>query len=156
MNPPLIYVIGSLRNPQVPVLANWLRTKGYDVFDDWYAVGPEADDRWRDYELARGHTYQEALHGRACRNVYDFDHTHLMIADAVVLLLPAGKSAHLELGWTLGRGRPGYILLEEAMSGASVARRFDIMHSFATDVFDKLDDLAVALSPLLPGGSVDH
>jgi len=56
-----VYLIGSLRNPAVPELANTIRALGYDVFDDWYAAGPEADDKWRDYEKARGHTYKQAL-----------------------------------------------------------------------------------------------
>ncbi len=46
----MIYLIGSLRNPNIPAIANELRTLGYEVFDDWYAAGPEADDYWKSYE----------------------------------------------------------------------------------------------------------
>ena len=33
-------------------------------------------------------------------------------ADAVVLLLPCGRSAHLELGWACGAGKPTAVVLE--------------------------------------------
>ena len=107
----LIYLIGSLRNPSVPAVANELRDIGFNVFDDWHAAGPYADDHWRAYEKGRGRTMQQALAGKAARNVFNFDHHWLSAASAVVLLTPAGKSAHLELGWCLGRKVPGFIYL---------------------------------------------
>lgn len=135
----MIYLIGSLRNPEVPTIANKLRAEGFEVFDDWYAAGPEADDKWRDYEKERGHSYQQALKGHAAKNVYNFDRTHLTNATDVVLVLPAGKSGHLELGWALGKGKRGYILLDNP-------ERWDVMYQFATGVFDKLEDLICELN----------
>lgn len=130
----MIYLIGSLRNPEVPKIANRLREAGYEVFDDWFAAGPEADDKWRDYEKQRGRTYIEALRGHAARNVFHFDHRHLTAADAVVLALPAGKSGHLELGWALGRGTPGFILLDSP-------ERWDVMYQFASGVVSSVEEL---------------
>jgi nucleoside 2-deoxyribosyltransferase len=130
-----IYLIGSLRNPQVPVIANQLREAGHETFDDWYAAGPEADDKWRDYEQGRGHTLPLALQGYAAQHVFEFDRHHLLRADAVVLLMPAGKSAFLELGWALGKGKPGYILLQ------SEPDRYDVMFAFADGVFYSVEEL---------------
>lgn len=134
----MIYLIGSLRNPEVPKIANLLRAEGHEVFDDWYAAGPTADDCWRDYEKDRGHCYMEALGGHAARNVFRFDKTHLDRCKAAVLVLPAGKSGHLELGYVIGTGRPAYILLDEP-------ERWDVMYQFATGVFEKVEDLKDAL-----------
>jgi len=131
-----IYLIGSLRNPKIIEIANKLRKLGFDVFDDWMAAGPEADDYWRDYEKARGHNYAEALKGHAARHVYNFDREHLEKADGGILALPAGKSGHLELGWLLGQGKPGYILLE------GEPERFDVMYLFASGVFNTFEELA--------------
>ena len=131
----MIYLIGSMRNPKVPKIARRLRDAGMVVFDDWYAPGPEADEKWQEYETARGRTYAEALTGEHARNVFEFDCEHLLKAEAVVLVMPAGKSAHLELGWMLGRGKPGYILLEPN------PLRFDIMHRFATGLASTVDEL---------------
>ncbi|MDO8516423.1 MAG: hypothetical protein Q7S28_04175 [bacterium] len=123
-----VYLIGSLRNPEVPKLANMIRELGFDVFDDWYAAGPEADDKWRDYEKERGHSYIEALDGYAANHVYHFDLKHLDECDIAILLLPAGKSGHLELGYCIGRGKRGYILLD-------TPERWDVMYLFADGVF---------------------
>lgn len=130
----MIYLIGSLRNPEVPKIANQLRAAGLEVFDDWYAAGPEADDKWRDYERGRGRSYFEALHGLAAKNVFEFDKRNLSRASSVILVLPAGKSGHLELGWSLGRGVRGYILLDNP-------ERWDVMYQFADMVTDSLEDI---------------
>jgi hypothetical protein len=131
----LIYLIGSLRNPRIPVIAAELRAAGHDVFDDWYSAGETADDSWRDYERARGHTLIKALQGYAAQHVFSFDKYHLQRCDAAVLAMPAGKSAHLELGWVLGQGKPGYILLD------SDPDRYDVMLAFATAVVSTVDQL---------------
>ena len=116
-----------------------MRGLGYEVFDDWYAAGPEADDKWRDYELARGHSYEEALAGHAARHVFDFDKYHLDRADIGVLALPAGKSGHLELGYLVGKGVPSFILFED------IPERYDVMNLFATKVCFNFGQLEEAL-----------
>jgi hypothetical protein len=137
----VVYFIGSLRNPQIPIIAEQIRAAGHEVFDDWYSAGPEADDKWRDYERGRGHSYREALSGHAARHVFQFDYEHLTRAEAVVLALPAGRSGGIELGWALGKGKPGYILLDSP-------ERWDVMFRFATEVFDNMDDLLSEISDL--------
>ena len=134
-----VYIIGSLRNPDVPKLGNYLRADGWEVFDDWFAAGPEADDKWMQYEQGRGHTFAEALKGKAADHVFNFDRKHLDLADIVVLMLPAGKSGHLEFGYCIGRGKPGFILLP------GEPERFDVMYAFATGVHTSWDALAEAM-----------
>lgn len=137
--PTRIYLIGSLRNPRVPGVASLLRNAGFDVFDDWYAAGSEADEKWREYEQARGHNLQQALDGYAANNTFQFDKSHLDSADAGVLVLPAGRSAHLELGYMAGKGKRTYILLD------GEPERFDIMFRFATRVVYSVDELVKEL-----------
>ncbi|WP_316172981.1 hypothetical protein [Bradyrhizobium sp. SZCCHNRI2049] len=138
-----VYLIGSLRNPQVPAVAKQIRDGGFTVFDDWYAAGPEADDYWRDYEKNRGRTYPEALRGLAAQNVFAFDLRNLEAADAAVLLMPGGKSAHLELGFMLGRGKPGFVLFTEE------PERWDVMYQFANGVHFDTDELISDLKATL-------
>lgn len=133
-----IYLIGSLRNNLIPEIAIKIRNAGFDVFDDWYAPGPEADDYWKSYELVRGRNYLEALEGHAAKQIFDFDKKHLDAAAAAVLVLPCGKSGHLELGYTIGRGKPGFILLDEP-------DRWDVMYQFATGLYVELETLIQAL-----------
>lgn len=139
-----IYLIGSLRNPEVPKLAEKIRELGFEVFDDWYAAGPEADDKWRDYEKARSHTYKEALKGYAADHVYKFDLKHLNECDIAVLHLPTGKSGHLELGYVIGKGKIGYILLDNP-------ERWDVMYLFAHGVFHSFEELKEELKKYLRG-----
>jgi hypothetical protein len=143
-----LYLIGSLRNPEVPLLANRIQDLGFDVFSDWYAAGERADDCWQDYETVRGRSYAEALRGYAARHVFDFDHHHLDTSDAAVLLLPAGKSGHLELGYIRGQGKPGYVLFD------AVPDRWDVLYQLATDVFFEQEALLGALTALLASTNV--
>ena len=128
---PMIYVLGSLKNAQVPHVGNLLRAKGWDVFDDWHGGGPEADDEWKRYEQVRGRSYTEALYDRYANHIFSFDREHLDLAVAGVLLLPAGKSAHLELGYLAGQGKRTYILYDQDESDTS---RWEVMYQFATGV----------------------
>ena len=134
-----IYLIGSLKNENVPIIGIDLRKLGYEVFDDWYSPGPEADDYWQKYEIAKGNNYKQGLAGYAAKHVYEFDKYHLDRNDIAILVLPAGKSGHLELGYMIGKGKPGYILLEDP-------DRWDVMYQFASGVFYDLNELIVELS----------
>lgn len=134
-----VYLIGSLRNPEVPVIAAKLREFAFDVFDDWYAAGPEADDYWARYEADRGRTYSEALKGYAASHVFQYDRSHLDRCGAGVLVLPAGRSGHLELGYMAGKGKPTFILLPKDHE------RWDVMYRFATAVVTNVKDLITEL-----------
>lgn len=131
---PYIYLIGSLRNPEIPKIAQEIRKLGFEVFDDWFAAGPEADDKWRDYEKARDHTYREGLNGLAANHVYQFDKKYLDACDIAILYLPAGRSGHLELGYVIGKGKGGYIVLDDP-------ERWDVMYQFAHGVFHSFEEL---------------
>jgi nucleoside 2-deoxyribosyltransferase len=135
-----VYLIGSLRNIQVTRVSALLRDTGFDVFDDWFAAGPTADDAWKEYEQARGRTYKEAMQGYAAKHVFEFDKKHIDEADIGVLLLPAGKSAHAELGYMKGKGKKCIVYLE------SDAERWDIMYNFFDSLVYTDDELIEALN----------
>jgi nucleoside 2-deoxyribosyltransferase len=137
-----IYLIGSLRNESIPHIANTLEDIGFEVFDSWFSPGPNADSHWKDYEQARGRDYKEALSGHAATHIFEFDKYHIDRCDIGLLVMPAGRSGHLELGYMIGGGKPGYILFEEETD------RWDIMSKFATDVFFDVNDLKAKLSTI--------
>ena len=137
---PVVYLIGSLRNPKVVHVGNAIRGLGMECIDNWHAAGKIADDAWRDYSHAQNKTYKEALDSREAKHIYHFDKAYLNLCDVVVLLYPAGKSAHIELGYAVGLGVPrSYILLED------VPHRYDVMTQFATSIFFDLENLLTAL-----------
>lgn len=134
-----IYVIGALKNWKVIRLANDLRKQGFDAFDSWLSPGPLADGYLRKYTKLRGLNYKETLADYAAQHVFHFDKKHLDRCDAAVLLMPAGKSGHTELGYTIGKGKPGFILFDREPS------RYDVMHLFATDIFFTQKELVKVL-----------
>lgn len=133
------YLIGSLRNPEILILGNELRANGIKIFDSWFAAGAEADNSWRDYCKNLGMTYQEALQDYSAQHVFQFDKFHLDRCGGAILVYPAGKSAHLELGYIIGQGKPGFVLLD------STPDRYDVMLNFATGVFSSVNELVKKL-----------
>lgn len=136
----MIYLIGSLRHPRVRQVAEAMRAHRLDVFDDWHAAGPEADDIWQQYEMERHRTFRESLRGRHAQTVLNFDRTHLDRCTAAILVMPAGKSGHLELGYVIGQRKPGYILLEQE------PERWDVMYGLATNVYYWIDEIIKELT----------
>lgn len=128
-----LYLIGSLRNERIPKLADTLRSDNpdFEVFDDWYAAGPEADDFWKTYEQTRGRSYQEALEGHAAKNVFNFDKRNLQRATHALLVLPAGKSGHMEITYACyGVGAKTAILLDPEDV------RWDVMYQFIPTILN--------------------
>ena len=56
-------------------------------------------------------------------------------ADAVIMLLPCGKSAHLEAGYAKGHGKKLYII------GEFPKGEFDVMYGFADRLYRELGNL---------------
>lgn len=130
-----VYLAGSLRNPIIPHIGNKLRAAGLEVFDEWFGGGKIADDEWQNYEKVRGRPYKDALKGYGAVHIFNFDKHHLDRTDCTVLVMPAGRSSHLELGYVIGKGKPGYVLFDKE------PKRFDVMYQFADGVFFSVKEL---------------
>jgi hypothetical protein len=136
----VIYLIGSMRNTQIPIIAAKLRAEGHEVFDEWYAPGPEADDYWQTYAKAKGQTMADALDSPHAWSVFRFDKLYLDRAKTVVLVMPAGKSAHLELGYSIGMGKRGFVYFDKE------PERWDVMYRFANAICLGYDSLRDAIN----------
>lgn len=120
-----IYVASSWRCTMQPVVVESLRTAGHEVYDfrnpkegdeglDWSEVmpsyrrvgpgSPEPPADAREYVEALSHPISEAGFAN------DFD--AMRWADTFVLVLPCGRSAHLEVGWAIGQGKRTAIVLD--------------------------------------------
>lgn len=144
---PLVYLGGSLRNrADILRVSLALRSHGFNVFNDWLSSGEHTDDKWRELEQAQGRTFAEALKGPYAKNVFEFDLFWLGQAAAFVLVLPAGKSAHMELVHMVkGERKPAYVLMEEE------PERWDIMLQWATALCTSIEELVEHLKPILSG-----
>lgn len=111
-----IYVASSWRNNEQQRIVKLLRSKAHEVYD---FRNPEADDRgfhWSDidpeWQKWTPNEFTESLDHPIARNGFAKDLAAMMWADAFVLLLPCGRSAHLEAGWAIGTGKPTVIYLK--------------------------------------------
>jgi hypothetical protein len=146
-----VYVASSWRNPVQPVVVSTLRAAGIDCYDfrnppeaagfSWREVRPEYDGPVHRTEIrSKGadwepvDTYIEMVnHPRAIEGfVADFG--AMRRADTFVLVLPCGKSAHLELGWAVGAGKRTAILLEDPVEPELMYRMVDHMSSSLLDL----------------------
>ena len=132
----MIYIFGSLANPRIPEITNLLRSHGHDVFSEWFAAGEGADEKWKNYFKALGMGYKEALATDFVNTAFNFDLEHMKKAEVGVLVMPAGRSGHLEIGWMLGQGKRGYILFPDGEP-----ERPDLMSKLATNVFFSVEEL---------------
>jgi hypothetical protein len=135
----VLYLIGSLRNERIPKLAARLREEHPDleVFDDWYAAGPEADDYWKEYEQAKGSSYQEALRGYSARNVFEYDRRHLDRCTHAILVLPAGKSGHMEIMYATYAVKAKTAILLDPTDV-----RWDVMYQFVPTILNNDEEIS--------------
>jgi hypothetical protein len=104
-----IYVASSWRNPEQPAVVASLRAAGHEVYDfrhpapdnngfSWSQVDPNWKG-WSPPEMV------EALQHPVSQAGFKLDMDALRWAEATVLVMPCGRSAHLELGFAVGDGQ---------------------------------------------------
>ncbi len=109
-----IYVASSWRNKLQPGVVHTLRTAGHEVYDFRNPPG-KAGFAWE--QITRGggaptlDTYAASLAHPDALAGFRADFDGMEWADACVLALPCGRSAHFEAGWFWGKGKPVHILL---------------------------------------------
>lgn len=112
-----IYVASSWRNTTQETVVMMLRQEGHDVYDfkhptagsngfHWSEIDP-AWQSWTPFEFIVGLRHEIAEEGFAS----DFD--AMKWADACVLVLPCGRSAHIEAGYFVGANKPLIIMLND-------------------------------------------
>lgn len=111
-----IYLATSWRNEHQPWLVSLLRQEGHQVYD--FRNPPHSTGfKWSDIGLTLPCTadeYRTALltQARAAQG-FNADFSAMRWADTGLLVLPCGRSAHLELGWMAGAGKRTLILTQD-------------------------------------------
>jgi hypothetical protein len=122
-----IYVASSWRNLMQDATVSILRAAKFDVYD--FKNPPNgAGFQWKDVALdhskpltntstaidfADANKYLAALDHPRAEEGFHSDFDAMKAADTFVLVLPCGRSAHLELGWAVGAGKRTAILLDD-------------------------------------------
>jgi hypothetical protein len=115
-----------------------LRGAGHQVYDfrnpapgeigfRWQSVDPD----WRQWTSAQ---YRAALEHPAAIAGFKRDYDAMQWADTCVLVLPCGRSAHIEAGYFNGAGKALYILQLDAMEP-------ELMYRMATAICLSVDEL---------------
>ncbi len=141
-----IYVASSWRNTYQPdvvdmlrtAVVDMLRTAGHEVYDFRNPVDgdngfhwSEIDPDWKSWTVLR---YRDALSHPLAADGFDKDFTAMRWADMCVLVLPCGRSAHLEAGWFAGAGKPVLIVIVNPIEP-------ELMYKMADGVCCYLDDV---------------
>lgn len=110
-----IYLASSWRNPIQPEALLALRADGHDVYDFRNPEPGNTGFGWRqvDPPPVDSRSLIEALKHPIARRGFDLDMNALRSADCTVLLLPCGRSAHLEAGFAIGRAQRSVIVLSD-------------------------------------------
>lgn len=135
-----IYLASSWKNGQVITnLAKLLRAQGFQV--DAFTDGSTGRHvfHYKDLADAEQLNAMTALENEQVQKAFEEDRKWLDGSDVVVLALPSGKSAHLEAGYAVGKGKKLIILqLDYFPEG-----EFDVMYGFAdlvTEFYDEVVD----------------
>ncbi len=135
-----IYLASSWRNPHQPGVVERLRAEGFDVYDfrnpphgrggfSWSDCDPD----WKMGEHVTPHQWQAMLAMPPAVDGFASDFDAMKWADVCVLLLPCGRSAHLELGWFTGQNKPTCVLALEPTEPDLMVKLADVLASSVDD-----------------------
>jgi len=142
--PSYVYVASSWRNYMQPAIVATLRAAGIDCYDfrnpapgvpgfAWSEIDPD----WQSWTAEQ---YVKALDDPIAAEGFRRDFEAMHRADTFVLVLPCGRSAHLELGWAVGAGKRTAILTHDGEEPELMAKMVD---HIATSTFELLAWLGV-------------
>jgi hypothetical protein len=138
-----IYVASSWRNPFQPEIVEALRLDGHAVYDFRAPNVAFGGFKWGDIDLEPGTVtaadYRDKLltHPMASRG-FVADLRAMQWADTCLLVLPSGRSAHLEAGWFCGQGKRCIILTRDGEEP-------ELMALLATDICISMEEVMRAL-----------
>ena len=135
-----IYAASSWRNPLQPEIVRQLRKAGHEVYDFRNPFNGRPGFAWReidpDWQNWTAEQYREFVttHPIAAAG-YVSDLRAMEWADTCLLILPCGRSAHLEAGWFCGRGKRCIILTRDGEEP-------ELMALLATDICISMDEVS--------------
>jgi hypothetical protein len=141
-----IYVASSWRNKYQQNVVSILRDQGYEVYDfrnpapgDHGFAWSQIDPDWLALDPYR---FRECLLDPIAVVGFEKDSTAVRECDLCVLVLPCGRSAHLEAGFSAGMGKPLIVYMPESCEP-------ELMYSWARKIVVDDHELVFAVLDLL-------
>jgi hypothetical protein len=133
-----IYLASSWRNESYPSVLAALRTAGHNVYD--FRAGNYRSDCHESHA-----DYVRAPRSRAASKQFNAELAALDACYVCVLLLPCGRSAHLEAGYAAGRGK-------QVVVYPDAKPEFELMYRLTNGFVDSIPNLLTSLAS--PAGGV--
>ena len=114
-----LYVASSWRCKAYEAVLQALRADGHDCYDFRNPWPGNTGFKWseafghEDWQKAHQAEFLRALLSPIAQRGFRSDFEAMHWADGCVLVLPCGRSAHLEAGWFCGQGKPCWIYAQE-------------------------------------------
>ena len=132
------YVASSWRNTDYDYVLKCLNGSGHEVWDwrkpptggngfKWQDIDPTYTDK----EMVATYQLKPMLAHRVAQAAFASDFAGMHWCDVGVLLLPCGRSAHMEAGFIKGIGKPVYVLRENEDEP-------DLMHLIFDDIVENM------------------
>jgi nucleoside 2-deoxyribosyltransferase len=137
-----VYVASSWRNTVQPTIVTLLREDGHNVYDFRHPAPGERGFKWSDIEPDwqewDARRFRHSLGHPIAEAGFAKDMAALVACDICVLVMPCGRSAHLEAGWAAGAGKRTIIYLTEGEP--------ELMYKMATFIVTSPNELLTAIS----------
>lgn len=145
-----VYVASSWRNDIQPIVVQKLREVGHDVYD-FKNPAPNTGFSWSDidpnWKSWTNEQYIEALKHPIAEDGFMSDFEAMQEADACVLVMPCGRSAHSEAGWMQGAGKPTIVLLSpDAAEPELMYKMFEAVFTSIEEVVEHLSTIDMIIS----------
>lgn len=149
-----IYVASSWRNVHQPLVVEHLRDRGMEVYDfrnpphgrggfAWSQIDPQ----WQKWD-PKG--WRDGLKSPLAVEGFNSDKRGMDWAEACVLVLPSGRSSHLEAGYMAGQGKPVAVL---ALEPAEPDLMVGLLSGGILTSYGELDDWLHDMHDLPRGGA---
>lgn len=135
-----IYVAGSFKNSEeINRIGNELRKAGHEcyIFCEPGCETLKLSQEMRAIENINEMTPKSIYTSHRLNKIGELNFDALQTCDAVVLVLPCGRSAHLEAGYMIGHAGPVFVI------GPMVKGEFDAMYCMVENIYatEQLEDL---------------
>jgi hypothetical protein len=117
-----------------------LRALGHETYDFRNPAPTDSGFSWTEidpfWQAWTPGEFCDALKSPEAERGYAFDMAAMEWADTFVLLLPCGKSAHLELGWAAGKGKETIVLLSQMVEPELMYKMCDVLLGSVDELAD--------------------